>query len=711
SICATTGSITLNGAISGGTGSSGNWTTSGGGAFNPSANVLNTQYYISAGDVSAGIVTFTLTSLNNGPCPATMASMSLQVTPLATVNAGPNQYLCSNAGSVTLNAIINGVGTGTWSSSTSSGFNPGIASLNPTVAFSAADISAGAITFTLTSTNNGVCPAISDSVKITIASIASVSAGPNKTICSNTGSINLNGAVSGVTSTGNWSTNGSGAFNPSFTSLNTNYFISVSDVAAGTVIFTLTSTANGPCPAVNDTMKIIIVPMASVNSGPNQYICANTSTIALTGIINSNTNGGVWATSGGGSFSPNNTSLSPVYSITPSDANNGSVTFTLSATGNSPCPVVSDTVKIKIKLPAQVNAGPDLIMCSNSPNISLSGTVSAGSTTGVWNTNGSGNFSPNNSSLNGSYNASPGDITNGIVSLVLTSTNNDVCPAVTDTTKLTIIKKPVINLLSDTTICAYQNPLKVTAVLSGGSGNYQWATSGSGTFGFAGIANTVNYTMSAADIASGFVKLTFSSINNGPCGNLSASINVIINPVPDAAFTPSTYTANIPNDPIQFTNQSTGANSYYWNFGDGGFTNIMNPIHNYLTVGYYTVSLVAINQFGCKDTTNKEIKVISDIQFPNVFTPNLNGGNGGSYNPADLSNDVFFPYTSGVTEYHLRIFNRWGELIFESTDVFVGWDGYFNGKLCQQDAYVWKADVKFFDGRKYNKTGNVTLLR
>lgn len=711
SICATTGSITLNGGIFGGTGNAGLWTTSGTGMFNPSANQLNTQYFISAGDVSAGVVTFTLTSQNNGPCPAGSASMSLQVTPLATVNAGPNQFLCSNAGSVTLNGTINGVGTGTWSSSSTGAFSPGISSLNPSVAFTSSDISSGAMTFTLTSTNNGLCPAVSDSVKITIAKIATVNAGPNQTICSSTPSVNLNGSVNGVTSTGYWATGGSGAFNPAFTSLNTTYFVSVQDLAAGAVSFTLTSSNNGPCPSVTDTMNVSIVPVAAVNAGPNQYVCSITPTIALTGIVNSNTNGGMWSGSGGGTFIPGNTSLNTTYSMTPSDASNGSVTFTLTATGNAPCAAVTDTVKIKIKVPAQVNAGPDLMMCSNSAAIALAGTVSAGSNTGIWNTNGSGSFSPSNNALNASYNVSSADINNGSILLILTSTNNDVCPADSDTTKLTIIKKPVINPLKDTVICAYQNPLKVVATVSGGSGSYVWSTSGSGTFAFAGGLNAVNYSLSASDIAAGFVKLTITSVLNGPCGDYSTGINVVINPAPNADFIASTYTANIPNDPIQFTNQSSGANSYYWNFGDGGFTNLVNPIHNYVTVGFYTVSLVATNQFGCKDTAYRDIKVISDIQFPNVFTPNLNGPNGGSYNVNDYSNDVFFPYTSGVTDYHLRIFNRWGELIFESREISIGWDGYFNGKLCQQDAYVWKADVKFFDGRKYNKTGNVTLLR
>ena len=171
------------------------------------------------------------------------------------------------------------------------------------------------------------------------------------------------------------------------------------------------------------------------------------------------------------------------------------------------------------------------------------------------------------------------------------------------------------------------------------------------------------------------------------------------------------YIANIPNDPITFTNKSTHADTYSWDFGDGNSSTLINPIHNYVSANFYDVTLIAVNQYGCRDTAVEKITVKSDIQFPNVFTPNLNGPNGGSYNINDYSNDVFFPYTSGVTEYDLKIFNRYGELIFQSSELKVGWDGYFNGKLCQQDAYVWKANMTFFDGRAFQKVGSVTLLR
>jgi len=65
----------------------------------------------------------------------------------------------------------------------------------------------------------------------------------------------------------------------------------------------------------------------------------------------------------------------------------------------------------------------------------------------------------------------------------------------------------------------------------------------------------------------------------------------------------------------------------------------------------------------------------------------------------------------GVVEYNLYIYNRWGELMFESKDVDVGWDGYYNGKLCPQDVYIWKVEGKFINGKTFEKTGDVTLLR
>ncbi|TAJ04399.1 hypothetical protein DMA11_23850 [Marinilabiliaceae bacterium JC017] len=91
---------------------------------------------------------------------------------------------------------------------------------------------------------------------------------------------------------------------------------------------------------------------------------------------------------------------------------------------------------------------------------------------------------------------------------------------------------------------------------------------------------------------------------------------------------------------------------------------------------------------------------------------NPNGPNGGHYVYGEKENYVFYPFVQeGIEEYNLQIFTRWGELIFESTDLHVGWDGYYRGKLASQGVYIWKVVCKLGTGALVVKTGDVTLLR
>jgi gliding motility-associated-like protein len=240
----------------------------------------------------------------------------------------------------------------------------------------------------------------------------------------------------------------------------------------------------------------------------------------------------------------------------------------------------------------------------------------------------------------------------------------------------------------------------------------QWSSSGTGSFSPSNVSNPGYYFFTPAEVSTGSVLITLSSLNNGPCGNITASTKINIFRSAKAQFAVPPSPIQITSGAIPFTNQSTNATSYKWTFGDNSNNStVINPTHSYGSVGFYTVTLVADNVNRCSDTTNRVITIIQDIEFPTAFTPNTSGPGGGSYQAGDYSNDVFFPYTDGVTDYDLMIFNRWGELIFRSNNIKTGWDGYFNGKLCQQDAYVWKANVTFFDGRTFNKTGSITLLR
>ncbi|MHB8261050.1 MAG: PKD domain-containing protein [Bacteroidia bacterium] len=710
-ICSTTGSINLSGTVSGGT-TTGIWSSSGTGIFNPNNTTLNGTYNTSATDITNGSVTFTLTSTANGPCPAVTDTMKIIITKLAIVNAGPNQTICSTTNSINLNGSISGGTTsGVWNSNGTGTFNPNTTTLNGIYNTSATDIINGGVTFILTSTANGSCPAVTDTLKLTIIKPALVNAGTDQLICSTTNSITLNGSVSGSSTTGVWSSNGSGIYNPNNTTLHVAYSISAADINNGGVLFFLTSTNNGPCAAVIDTVNLVITKPATALSGSSQTVCSTVSQVQLNGNIVGGAGTGAWSSGSTGVFNPSNINLNASYIPSASDLSSGTVLLTLNTTNNGGCPSSQSSIVIQFIKTAIVNAGLDQTICSTTTSVPLTGSITGGTSTEIWSSSGTGVFNPNNNTLNGSYNLSSLDITTGVVILTLTSTNNAPCLVVTDTMKLTIITNPKINLISDTTICSHQKSVLIHANVTGGSGTIHWSTSGSGTFNPNNATNPVNYFPSNADIANGSASLTLNSINNGPCGNIGAAVHITIHPSPTANFTPSQTTVYIPNDPITFTNHSLNANSYFWNFEDGSLSNQTSPIHNYVNVGYYTVTLTAFNQYGCTDTMRKEITVSSDIQFPNAFTPNPNGSNGGTYSQSDYSNNVFFPYTAGVTDYHLMIFNRFGELIFESFDLNIGWDGYYKGKLCQQDAYVWKAHIKFFDGRTFNKVGNVTLLR
>jgi gliding motility-associated-like protein len=139
-------------------------------------------------------------------------------------------------------------------------------------------------------------------------------------------------------------------------------------------------------------------------------------------------------------------------------------------------------------------------------------------------------------------------------------------------------------------------------------------------------------------------------------------------------------------------------------------------MYEYKEEGVYDVSLEVMNDKGCKDKFIQREAVTAEkggkIKFPNAFTPNPSGPNGGRYVFGDKENYVFYPFVQeGIDEYKLQIYTRWGELIFESNDIKIGWDGYYRGKLAPQGAYIYKVTCKFGTGILKIYTGDVTLLR
>lgn len=179
---------------------------------------------------------------------------------------------------------------------------------------------------------------------------------------------------------------------------------------------------------------------------------------------------------------------------------------------------------------------------------------------------------------------------------------------------------------------------------------------------------------------------------------------VTVFPKPKAAFSVNQKMLSNENPVAAFTNQSIGADHFIWNFADGEISRLKDPTHKYVVVGPRRVLLESINTFGCSDTISDEILIaLKNIYAPNAITPNA----------PNLVDRVFLPYCNGVNEkgYHLKIVNRWNEIIFECKDKLTGWDGRLsNGSYAPAGSYIWLLHYVDFLGKYHYQTGTVTLI-
>jgi gliding motility-associated-like protein len=201
-------------------------------------------------------------------------------------------------------------------------------------------------------------------------------------------------------------------------------------------------------------------------------------------------------------------------------------------------------------------------------------------------------------------------------------------------------------------------------------------------------------------------------INAQGCINSAAITDfVCIMPNPLAGFYADEYVITNIENGTNFWNTSIGAETYLWDFGDGSSpVTTENAYHEFLGDDFssteYAVTLFAITEYGCIDSAVRYITINPDLIFyvPNAFTPD-----------GDDYNNIFKPiFSSGYSykNYGFMIFNRWGELIFETDQIGEGWDGTYRGKECQDGVYTWKLKVmNSVSDRKEEHVGHVSLLR
>lgn len=182
--------------------------------------------------------------------------------------------------------------------------------------------------------------------------------------------------------------------------------------------------------------------------------------------------------------------------------------------------------------------------------------------------------------------------------------------------------------------------------------------------------------------------------------------------IPVVNFTPSqTIITNANLDStglVTFFNNTIGAETYLWDFGDGTQSTDFNTSHTFNTAenGGFVVTLYGYSEYGCVDSASIAIQVRKEILYyvPNTFTPD-----------GDEFNQTFQPvFESGFDphDWKMTIFNRYGEIIFESNNDQVGWDGTYGGEVVQQGTYTWKIEfgLDYTDERSII-TGHVNLIK
>ncbi len=330
---------------------------------------------------------------------------------------------------------------------------------------------------------------------------------------------------------------------------------------------TATTTNTGLCNPVFDQINVVIAPAPTINAGADQVLCGSTASVNLTGVV-TGAGGGKWTSSGTGSFA-NANALVTTYTPSAADKTAGLVTLTLTSTGNGLCTAVNDQMIITFTVVPTINAGPDIIVCSNTIPAQLAGSGSPA----VW-SGGAGTFSPSTSSMTATYTPTAGEIATGSLVLTLTTNPSGACPSVSDQVTITILPSPIANAGLDIVACGNTAVINISGSVNAQATGGFWTTTGTGTFGNP-TALVTTYTPSAGE-KPGVITLTLTTTGNGSCAPHSDNMTITIS-APVTVFAGPDQT--VCNDGLNkaLSGVITGATGGIWSIQAGGAGTINSP--------------------------------------------------------------------------------------------------------------------------------------
>ncbi|MBU0489614.1 MAG: PKD domain-containing protein [Bacteroidetes bacterium] len=517
------------------------WTTTGSGYFTNDM-VVTPEYYFGAGDELGGTITFSVYAAN--ATDTAFDQVVVTVFPKPTADAGVDQTISlGNSANLTASGGVDYF----WSN----GANTASCSVSPTTT----------TIYYVTVQDGNMCQDMDSVTVIVSGSPLAVFAGIDAFVCAGgvygINDASVTGGLGGYSYT--WTTMGSGMFSNN-TVLNPVYTPSAGDEMSGSVYIILESSDGSDIEV--DTMMLTIGSGPLVNAGSDVNISIGDSAyLTASGAISY-----LWSTGNATASVWVYPTVSSSYTVTGTDAQGCSATDVVNVT-------ISGT-------PPTVSVGPDVTGCAAiGGNFVLGSATASGHDDVSWTTSGTGTFD-DPTAINTNYNFSAGDIIAGSVTLTLTATNTS--GSNNDAMVLTLQQSPIVNLGPDTTICS-GSWLDLVAPMNP-SYSYSWSTGQTTQIVQVWPAGYTEYSVTVTD-----------SIGCSGTDNIAVSIQDVL-----AGYTSTIDSANLT---IQFTNTSTGALQYSWDFGDGAGSTNANPVHTYTQGGFFPVCLEATNQvFGCVNT-------------------------------------------------------------------------------------------------------------
>ena len=273
--------------------------------------------------------------------------------------------------------------------------------------------------------------------------------------------------------------------------------------------------------------------------------------------------------------------------------------------------------------------------------------------------------------------------------------------SISDTVLVSVNPLPSVSFVADTLVGCVPLSVNFTSTSNGDPNSCSWTLSNGQTLTGCNPSFVFNQP--------GCYDVTLTTTLNGCSSSTTSAQYICIENNPFTLFSVNPSTISQDNATVQFFNMSTGATSYAWDFDDNTTSSLFNPTHTFAANGSsYDVTLVSTSSFGCTSSYSLTIGYEEGLIYyvPNSFTPD-----------GDQFNQVFLPiFSLGIDQssYQLSIYNRWGELIFESNDLQVGWDGtypYDNG-VVQDGIYTWRIEFKLKNNdERMVLTGHLNVLR